>query len=176
MTCAADYRIMAREPGRIGIPELLVGVPFPVVPLEILRFAAPRQYLQALAYRGLTLTAELALQHGLVDAVVESEQLLDEAVSVAASLAAIPAAAFSLTKMQMRAPTRRRIRAGAAMDVAVQDAWASPETMNAIPVSHSQKLLCVSRRPLTTTVTRDGAAGSVTSQTSCAEPPKLRSR
>ena len=42
IACAADYRMMAREPGRIGIPELLVGVPFPVVPLEIMRFAAPR--------------------------------------------------------------------------------------------------------------------------------------
>ena len=132
MACAADYRMMAREPGRIGIPELLVGVPFPVVPLEIMRFAAPRQYLQALAYRGLTLTADLALQHGLVDAVVDAERLLDEAVAVAESLAAIPSAAFSLTKLQMRAPTRRRMRAGAAVDAEVQDAWASPETLDAI--------------------------------------------
>jgi len=132
MACAADYRVMAREPGRIGIPELLVGVPFPVVPLEIMRFAAPRQYLQALAYRGLTLTAESALQHGLVDAVVDAERLLDEAVAMAESLAAIPSAAFSLTKRQVREPTRRRIRAGAAVDADVQDAWASPETLNAI--------------------------------------------
>jgi enoyl-CoA hydratase len=132
MACAADYRMMAREPGRIGIPELLVGVPFPVVPLEIMRFAAPRQYLQTMAYRGLTLTAESALQHGLVDAVVDAERLLDEAVAMAESLAAIPSAAFSLTKRQVREPTRRRIRAGAAVDADVQDAWASPETLHAI--------------------------------------------
>jgi enoyl-CoA hydratase/carnithine racemase len=132
MACAADYRMMAREPGRIGIPELLVGVPFPVVPLEIMRFAAPRQYLQAMAYRGLTLTAESALQHGLVDAVVDAERLFDEAVAMAESLAAIPSAAFSLTKRQVREPTRRRIRAGAAVDADVQDAWASPETLHAI--------------------------------------------
>ena len=132
MACAADYRMMAREPGRIGIPELVVGVPFPVVPLEIMRFAAPRQYLQAMAYRGLTLTADLAMQHGLVDAVVDGGRLLDEAVAVAESLAAIPSAAFSLTKTQMRAPTRRRMRAGAAVDAAVQEAWASAETLSAI--------------------------------------------
>jgi enoyl-CoA hydratase/carnithine racemase len=132
MACAADYRMMARDPGRIGIPELLVGVPFPVVPLEIMRFAAPRQYLQAMAYRGLTLTAESALQHGLVDAVVDAERLFDEAVAMAESLAAIPSAAFSLTKRQVREPTRRRIRAGAAVDADVQDAWASPETLHAI--------------------------------------------
>src|SRR4051812_13759621 len=46
MACAADYRIMAREPGRIGVTELLVGVPFPVVPLEIMRFAVPSGHLQ----------------------------------------------------------------------------------------------------------------------------------
>ena len=58
LACCADYRIMAREPGRIGVPELLVGVPFPVVPLEIVRFATPPQHVQALIYRGLTLAAD----------------------------------------------------------------------------------------------------------------------
>src|SRR6185295_19635139 len=33
LAAAADRRLMARDGGRIGIPELLVGVPFPVVPL-----------------------------------------------------------------------------------------------------------------------------------------------
>src|SRR5262249_5316221 len=51
-----------------------------------------------------------------------------------------------------------------------------PETRYAIPVSHSHQLLCVSRRPLTTTVRRPGFAGSVTSQISCPDVPKLRSR
>src|SRR5436309_1550496 len=51
-----------------------------------------------------------------------------------------------------------------------------PETRKAIPVSHSHQLLCVSRSPLTTTVTRFAFAGSVTSQISCDDPPKLRRR
>ena len=131
IACAADYRLMAREPGRIGIPELLVGVPFPVVPLEIMRFAAP-QHVQALAYRGLTLTADQAQQHGLVDAVVDAERLADEAFSVAASLAAIPAASFALTKRQLREPALERMHAGAATDRAAEDAWASADTLDAI--------------------------------------------
>src|SRR5215813_12237748 len=52
----------------------------------------------------------------------------------------------------------------------------APETRNAMPVSHSHQLLCVSRRPLTTMEMRLGFAGSVTSQISCAELPKLRSK
>src|SRR5207248_2242222 len=52
----------------------------------------------------------------------------------------------------------------------------TPATRYAMPVSHSHQLLCVSRSPLTTTVSRFGFDGSVTSHTSCAVFPKLRSR
>ena len=53
--CTADYRIMAKQPGRIGVPELLVGVSFPTVALEIMRFAAAPQYFESLIYGGATL-------------------------------------------------------------------------------------------------------------------------
>src|SRR5215475_13662054 len=36
--CACDYRIMAEGSARFGVPELLVGVPFPPIVLEVLRF------------------------------------------------------------------------------------------------------------------------------------------
>jgi enoyl-CoA hydratase len=132
MACAADARLMSRDGGRIGIPELLVGVPFPVVPLEIMRFAAPSQYLQSLAYRGLTLAAGEALQHSLIDSVTDPDRLLDEAVAAAESLSALPAAAFTLTKAQFREPALQRMRAGATIDAAVQDVWASDATLAAI--------------------------------------------
>ena len=132
MTACGDYRVMARDVGRIGIPELLVGVPFPVVPLEIVRFATPPQHLQALIYRGLTLTADDALGYGLVDAVVDPERLLDEAVAVAESLAAVPFEAFHLTKRQLREPAIRRMHDGSVVDSIVQDAWAGTAVPNAV--------------------------------------------
>ena len=132
IACAADHRVMAREPGRIGVPELLVGVPFPVVPLEIMRFAVPPPQLQSLVYRGATFTADQALQHGLVDAVVEPARVVEEAMAVAASLASIPPTAFALTKRQLREPVLERIHVGAAIDAAVQQAWASAETLETI--------------------------------------------
>jgi len=131
IACAADHRVMARQPGRIGIPELLVGVPFPVVPLEIMRFAAGAR-VQALINRGTTFAADDALANGLVDAVVEPEKLDDEALAAARSLAAIPEAAFALTKRQLREPVLERIHVGAALDAAVHEAWASPEILGAI--------------------------------------------
>jgi enoyl-CoA hydratase len=132
MTCCADYRIMAREPGRIGIPELLVGVPFPIVPLEIVRFAMPPQHLQALIYRTLTLTADDALKYGVVDQVVEPERVVDEAVAVADSLAAMPVESFQLTKRLLREPALRRMREGADIDLLVREAWAEEDVLSAV--------------------------------------------
>ncbi len=131
MACASDARYMAHGPGRIGIPELLVGVPFPIVPLEIMRFAAA-QHLQSLAYRGATLSAEEAVAHGLIDEAVEGDRLLDAAVATASRLAALPPAAFAATKTQIRALALQRIREGAQYDAAVTQIWESDETLQAI--------------------------------------------
>jgi enoyl-CoA hydratase len=102
------------------------------VPLEILRFALAPPHLQSLAYRGATLTPDAALQHGLVDAIVDPDRVVDEALAAAEALAAVPPAAFALTKRQLREPVLERIHIGAAIDAAVQDAWASAEVLAAI--------------------------------------------
>jgi enoyl-CoA hydratase len=132
ISCCADYRVMARESGRIGIPELLVGVPFPAVPLEIVRFATPPQHLQALIYRGLTLAADEALHYGLVDAVVDLDRVLDEAVAIADGMAAVPFEAFHLTKRLLREPALRLMREGGVIDAVVQDAWAGETVQNSV--------------------------------------------
>src|SRR5262249_38045748 len=40
LAATADFRLMAAGPGRIGLTEILVGVPFPATIMEIVRFAA----------------------------------------------------------------------------------------------------------------------------------------
>ncbi|HEX7809768.1 MAG TPA: enoyl-CoA hydratase/isomerase family protein, partial [Thermoanaerobaculia bacterium] len=50
LALAGDYRLMAQGNGRIGVPELLVGVAFPPSVIEAIRFALPPQQLQALLY------------------------------------------------------------------------------------------------------------------------------
>lgn len=70
LACAGDYRIMAQQAGRIGVPELLVGVPFPTIALEIMRCVAAPEQFQALLYSGETLDPEDAVGRGLVDAIV----------------------------------------------------------------------------------------------------------
>jgi len=128
LAAAADHRVMAKGSGRIGIPELRVGVPFPVVPLEVMRFAAAR-HLQALVYSGTTFSPEDALTHGIVDAVADPDSLLDAAVTAAQHLASLPPAVFALTKRTVRAPALQRIRDGEALDREVTETWASADTL-----------------------------------------------
>jgi enoyl-CoA hydratase len=106
---AADARLMADGVGRIGLPELLVGVPFPAAALEVVRFAVPRDKVQSLIYTGRTLSAQEALGAGLIDEVVAADALAARAQEVAGQLALIPAPVYRLTKQSLRAEALGRI-------------------------------------------------------------------
>jgi enoyl-CoA hydratase len=133
LAAACDYRLMALGPGTIGVPELQVGIPFPLVAIEILRFATSTAHLQELVYRGSTYTTDVAVERGLIDELVEPDALVGRAAEVAAHLASEPAGRFRLTKQQLRAPTLASIQAHAPdTDEAVIAEWERPDTVAAI--------------------------------------------
>jgi enoyl-CoA hydratase len=133
LACAADYRLMAQQTGRIGVPELLVGVPFPTMVLEIMRGVVAPQHLPSLLYRGAMIDPAKALECGLVDALADSGTLLEQAIAAAETLAALPQLAFALTKRQLREPIMKRAREdGPEFDMAVQKLWEEPTTLAAI--------------------------------------------
>ena len=135
LACAGDRRILSEGKARLGVPELRVGVPFPVLALEIVRFAAAARTLQDLIYSGATFTCQEALQRGLVDEVVPGPELLERALAVAESLAAIPPGNFALAKHQLREPVMdRAARLGREMDARILEAWCAPEAGVAIRV------------------------------------------
>jgi enoyl-CoA hydratase len=122
---------MARGKGRIGVPELLVGVPFPLLALEIVRRVATNA--DDVTLTGRSYTAEEALERCLVDELVEPDQLLDRAVAGAAAMARIPPRSFALTKRGLRRPTLDLLeRHGPAFDAEVLEAWTSDEVHAAI--------------------------------------------
>ncbi len=102
IAAACDARLMAAGDGRIGMPELVVGVPFPAIILEICRFAFPQPALQQLVYRGMTSKPDDALRRGLIDEVVDAGALASRAMAVAEELAAHDPVNFTLTKRQLR--------------------------------------------------------------------------
>lgn len=126
LTCVADRRLMALGPGRIGVPELRVGVPFPTLPLEILRGSLPPAVVRDLVLTGRTMSADDARALGLVDEVTAADELLDRALAAAESLADLPPEAFRHTKRQLWAPALDRRRAdGAAWEAEALRQWST---------------------------------------------------
>jgi enoyl-CoA hydratase len=123
IAACADVRLMSG--GKIGVPELHVGVPFPAAALEILTYAAGT-HARELAMRGANVDPDAARAIGLIDRVVEPDQLLPAAIDVATHLASIPPDTFALTKRQMRAETVGRIERLSALDDEARAIWASP--------------------------------------------------
>jgi enoyl-CoA hydratase len=133
LACCADRRIMTREGGRIGVTEMLVGVPFPALAFEIVRFAVPPRYLSEFTLSGATYETDAALQRGWIDEVAEPGELIEDAIAVAQELALLSPPAFAQTKMQIRqAVTERMAQSGEATDKAVTAIWTAPETLHYI--------------------------------------------
>src|SRR4026208_753005 len=104
LACCADRRLMARDAGRIGVTEILVGVPFPALAFEVVRFAVPPRYLPEFTLSGATYATDEACRRGWVDEVTEPGKLIDDAIAVAQQLSGLSPAAFAQTKSQARQP------------------------------------------------------------------------
>ncbi|MEM7200683.1 MAG: enoyl-CoA hydratase/isomerase family protein [Planctomycetota bacterium] len=132
IAAAADRRVMAADVGRIGVTELLVGVPFPAVALELVRQLVAPPIAQDLVLTGRTVDAATAQAMGLVDEIVPQAEVLDTALRAARQLAAMPAATFAVTKRQLRAPLLAAVAQTAMLDAEVVARWRDPATHEAI--------------------------------------------
>ncbi len=133
LAACADRRIMAERAGQIGVTELLVGLPFPALAFEILRFAVPPRYLPEFTLSGATYDTDAGVERGWIDETSEPDELLDDALAVAREMADISLPAFAQTKEQLRAGVRERTAAsGAATERTVTDIWCAPEALERI--------------------------------------------
>ncbi|HEY4409908.1 MAG TPA: enoyl-CoA hydratase/isomerase family protein [Acidimicrobiia bacterium] len=133
ISSTADHRIMAEGRGRIGVPELLVGVPFPAVALLAVRFALGDVGAADLLYSGRTLRPDEARQRGLVDEVVPEGELLDRAVAKAEQLSAIPVATFEHTKRSLRDRYWTELETtGVQRDAEMLELWKTPTILTAV--------------------------------------------
>jgi enoyl-CoA hydratase len=106
---ACDHRVMTG--GSIGIPEMLVGVPFPSTALAIVEHAYGPLLARRLAFSGELVGAEEALARGLVEEMAGPGTAVDRALAHARRLAAaIPPATFATTKRHLnRLPARETV-------------------------------------------------------------------
>ncbi len=133
LAAACDHAVMADGRSRIGVPELLVGVPFPVVAIEILRARLAPHALSQLINRGSLLNASDAAARGLVDDAVPAVKVRERALEAARELAAIPTDTWRINKQQLRQPALDAIeRDEPRYDTQIRAAWESAETHAAI--------------------------------------------
>jgi len=132
LAAACDHRIMTEGNGRIGIPELAVGVPFPALPLQIMAARVADGPLRDLVFTGRTLLIDEAKTMGLIDEKCPSGMLMDRAMEVALKMAAIPAGAFALTKESFYTPILERTNQLAATNTRVVEAWLQQHTYDTI--------------------------------------------
>jgi len=133
IAAACDRRLMARGEGKIGVPELLVGVPYPTIALELMRARLSFALLQEAVLTARTYAADMARERGLVDELVEPALLVERAVEIAAQMGSIPAAVFALAKRQLIAPVMDAVALHEReFEAEVARTWESPEALAAV--------------------------------------------
>jgi len=132
LAAACDRRIMADGNGRIGVPELVVGVPFPALPLQIMAARMPDAAFRQLVMSGRTVLVDEALTLGLIDEKCAADFLLERALAAANQLGAIPAGAFALTKEAFTTLILDRTACLSDLNARVAHAWMQPQTYDTI--------------------------------------------
>ncbi len=118
VVCTGDVRIGAEGDFKLGLNEVAIGMPVPLLAMELARARLlPTELTRA------TLLAQIYKPHeakaaGYLDQVVAPEALAATALAEAKRLAALPRAAYTGTKQRLRADVARFIRDGHAADVA----------------------------------------------------------
>ncbi len=124
---------MATGKGGIGAPELKVGVPFPTVPLDLVRFALAPATAQEAILTGRIYSPEEALARSVVDEIVPPAQLMARAFEVAEAFAAIAPDTYAITKLAMRRDVIAGWDAlGPGIDRSTIAAWGSPTVRDAV--------------------------------------------
>ena len=146
LAACADFRLVADGPGRIGLTEILLGVPFPASILEIVRHACAGPDLREILYHGRTYLPEEARRRRLADEVLPAPDLLSRARALAAELATREPVAFAETKRALRADVLARMAALPPGQDPIWAIWKSRETRAAVEAYKARTLGARERR------------------------------
>jgi enoyl-CoA hydratase/carnithine racemase len=117
-----DYRVGCTQ-GKLGLTELRAGVPYPAVPMAIVRAELSPPAARLLSLRSHLVDPEEALALGLVDELTSPEDVLQRALVVAAEMAELPAKAYWDAKRELRGDTIGQIAAVLEHGDPLLDTW-----------------------------------------------------
>jgi enoyl-CoA hydratase len=106
---AADVRVGAAGEYRIGLNEVAIGLPLPVLGMELARDRLSTADLQRATLRAHIYAPDEAARAGFLDEVASSERVVARAKEEADRLGALPRRAFHETKMRLRQKTIHHI-------------------------------------------------------------------
>jgi enoyl-CoA hydratase len=105
-----DLRLAARGAFRIGLNEVQIGMPVPILAMELARDRLAPAHLTASTLFATIVDPEQALVAGWVDELTDEAALLDRAVERAQKLSTLPRDAYAKTKTSLRERTVRYVR------------------------------------------------------------------
>jgi len=117
VVCTGDVRFGADGAYKLGLNEVAIGLPVPLLAMELARARLlPTELTRATLLAQLYTPTE-ARAAGYLDHVVAPEALADAAITEARRLGALPRAAFAGTKQRLRGAIAQQIRDGQAADI-----------------------------------------------------------
>jgi enoyl-CoA hydratase len=105
-----DIRVGAQGAFRIGLNEVQIGMPMPVLAMEFARDRLAPGSLTAATLFATVYSPDEAKAAGYLDEVVDEGAVLDTAVAHAARLGTLPREAYARTKMALREKSVKYIR------------------------------------------------------------------
>ncbi len=131
LALACDFRFAAAGPKRIGLNEIRIGVPVPYLADRMLRQVVGNCVANELEYEGKLIGMEEAKAVGLIDAIVPAEEVELRADAQISELAAMPVAAFILTKQHRTREIPSQFQAiRQDLNRAFMDCWFAPATQD----------------------------------------------
>ena len=135
---ASDFRVIHPD-AKIGILESRLGVPLPMMAIEIMRHVAVPPVFRQVSSVGATYVGQQAVESGLADQCAVDSRTA--AIEAARELIQIPMPAFELTKRQRTDPVMRIVHENRKqlMESYLQ-IWESDATRNAIRTYVDERL------------------------------------
>jgi enoyl-CoA hydratase len=110
LALCTDARV-ASSAGRYGLTEVKVGVPYPQAAIGVVCAELTPQAARLLALGGELTDAAECERLGVLDEVLDGDEVLDRALHVARRLGALSPEVYAQTKRDLRAPALELIRA-----------------------------------------------------------------
>lgn len=110
LLATGDHRIGARGDFNLGLNEVAIGMPVPILAHRLAFDRLERQAFVPAVLHAKLYDPESAVRAGWLDAVADPSSVLDEAVAVAARLAELSPSAYALTKSSIRRESIEHIR------------------------------------------------------------------